>query len=104
MARGGSWSAGISLGRSRARANPHTRVLCVGEVRWSLARADIVKLNEDELQQVGGWFGLPRGLREGAAALAESFGCGTVCVTRGRRGRRSCTGDAGRSTRDTGWR
>lgn len=55
-------------------------------VRRSLAQADVVKLNQDELKQLAGWFGLPRGLREGAAALAESFGCGTVCVTRGREG------------------
>lgn len=55
-------------------------------VRQSLARADIVKLNEHELQQVSAWFGLPQGLRKGAIALAESFSCRTVCVTRGGNG------------------
>ena len=52
-------------------------------VRQSLARADIVKLNEYELQQVSAWLSLPAGLREGATALADRFGCRTVCITRG---------------------
>ena len=55
-------------------------------VRQSLAHADIVKLNEQELQQLSAWFGLPQGLREGATALAESFGCETICITRGGEG------------------
>ncbi|HKG92877.1 MAG TPA: carbohydrate kinase [Gemmatimonadaceae bacterium] len=54
-----------------------------GIVRHSLAHADVVKLNEHELRQMAAWFGLPAGLREGTAVLAERFGCGTICVTRG---------------------
>lgn len=52
-------------------------------VRRSLERADVVKLNEHELVQMAAWYGLPGGVREGATALAERFGCRTVCVTRG---------------------
>jgi fructokinase len=52
-------------------------------VRHSLAHADVVKLNEHELEQMAGWYGLPTGLREGTTGLAERFGCRTVCVTRG---------------------
>jgi fructokinase len=52
-------------------------------VRHSLAHADVVKLNEHELAQMAAWFGLPAGPREGTTALAERFGCRTICVTRG---------------------
>jgi fructokinase len=52
-------------------------------VERSLRRANIVKLNHDELRQLGTWFALPAGLRAATAALAERFGCGVVCVTRG---------------------
>ncbi|GJG87521.1 fructokinase [Gemmatimonadetes bacterium T265] len=55
-------------------------------VRRALARADVVKLNEPELEQMAGWFGLPAGLRAGALALADRYGCRTVCVTRGAAG------------------
>lgn len=52
-------------------------------VRQSLEGADLVKLNEHELQQLGSWYGLPSDLREGTAAVAEKFNCQMVCVTRG---------------------
>lgn len=52
-------------------------------VRRSLHHADLVKLNEAELKQMADWFGLPTALREATTALAEEFGCPTVCVTRG---------------------
>jgi fructokinase len=52
-------------------------------VHASLQRADLVKLNDHELQQLAEWFGLPTGLREGMAAVAERFRCRMVCVTRG---------------------
>jgi fructokinase len=61
-------------------------------VRRSLRRADVVKVTERELSRVAAWFDLPGDARPGApllptvAALAESFDCATVCVTRGRRG------------------
>ena len=55
-------------------------------VRDSLAAADIVKLNEAELGRLAGWFGCPADARRAAEALAERFGCATVCVTRGAEG------------------
>ena len=56
-------------------------------VNRSLHRADIVKLNLQELEQLIAWFDLPADTQEhSAAALAESFECDTVCVTRGDKG------------------
>lgn len=55
-------------------------------IRRSLERADVVKVTHSELQRIAGWFGLPDGDRESATALAESFSCKVVCVTRGRDG------------------
>ena len=52
-------------------------------VRRCLDKADIVKLNHDELRQIATWFDLPAGLRGAASAMAEAFGCRMVCVTRG---------------------
>lgn len=52
-------------------------------VRASLVAADIVKVNEEELRQLGTWFGGPRPMRAAVAVLAEAFGCRLVCVTRG---------------------
>ena len=49
----------------------------------SLARADVVKMNEGEMRRLAAWFGLPNELRPMAAALADTFGCQTVCITRG---------------------
>lgn len=55
-------------------------------VRESLELADLLKLNEEELRELGSWFGLPEEPRQAAAALADRFGCRLVCVTRGPRG------------------
>ena len=64
-------------------------------VRRSLRRAAIVKLTDEELRRLAAWFDLPGGAAPAArtadllptvTALAETFGCGTVCVTRGREG------------------
>lgn len=55
-------------------------------VRRSLERADVVKLSDVELRQIAIWFRLPKEDRAAAAAIAESFDCGTVCITRGNRG------------------
>lgn len=55
-------------------------------VEQSLRRADIVKASASELTRLASWFGLPEDVRECAAALAESFACRVVCVTRGSRG------------------
>jgi fructokinase len=52
-------------------------------VQRSLRRADVVKVNDHELQQLARWFDLPGDAREAAVALAETFACRTVCVTRG---------------------
>ena len=52
-------------------------------VSASLAAADVVKLSEDELVELAGWFGLPDDREPAAQALAAQFGCPTVCVTRG---------------------
>jgi fructokinase len=52
-------------------------------VRRSLRRADVVKMNEGEMRRLASWFDLPARPREMAAALAEAFGCRTVCITRG---------------------
>ena len=52
-------------------------------VRRSLRRADVVKINHREMQQLAAWFDLPGAEREAAAALAEAFACRIVCVTRG---------------------
>ncbi|MGH7710511.1 MAG: carbohydrate kinase family protein [Gemmatimonadaceae bacterium] len=52
-------------------------------IRRSLRRAEVVKVNQLELRRLADWFDLPEGQREAAAALAESFSCRVVCVTRG---------------------
>lgn len=55
-------------------------------VRQSLRRADVVKLSGNELRTVAEWFALRGSLRETVTALAETFHCSVVCVTRGRGG------------------
>jgi fructokinase len=58
-------------------------------VEPSLALADVVKLNEEELVEIGAWLdragepGNARGVRSTVAALARRFDCRAVCVTRG---------------------
>ena len=55
-------------------------------IRDSLRRADVVKLNEEEMQRLASWLDLRGDLQRTAAALAETFHCYTVCVTRGPHG------------------
>jgi fructokinase len=63
-------------------------------VRRSLRRATMVKLTDRELRQLAAWFDLPGAepaaspapLAATVAALAETFACRAVCVTRGRDG------------------
>jgi len=55
-------------------------------VEASLRDSTVVKLNGEELRQIGEWFGLPSGERAALRSLADEFGCETVCVTRGDRG------------------
>lgn len=52
-------------------------------VRDSLRTADLVKVNEEEMDRLSVWFGLPANPAEACRGLAEEFGCGTVCMTRG---------------------
>lgn len=52
-------------------------------VRQSLQRADVVKLSDEELRSVARWFDLNGSQREAVTALAETFACSVVCVTRG---------------------
>ena len=55
-------------------------------IRDSLRRADVVKLNEDELRRLASWFDLRGDLQRITATLAATFRCYTVCVTRGSHG------------------
>ena len=55
-------------------------------VRRSLEHADVVKLNEEEMRTIGRWLGLPAEPRPAMEALAETFGCRAVCLTRGSAG------------------
>lgn len=55
-------------------------------IRRSLEAADAVKLNEDELAWLGDRFGWSGHDHDRAAALATTFGCDVVCVTRGENG------------------
>jgi len=55
-------------------------------VRQSLQRADVVKLSDDELNQIAKWFALRGDPRAIVAALAEMFACSLICVTRGSQG------------------
>lgn len=55
-------------------------------VEESLSRADIVKLNEEELAQLATWFDLPRSPEAGARSIASRWRTQTVCITRAERG------------------
>ena len=58
-------------------------------VRRSLRHAAVVKVADRELRQIASWFDLPEPSHETTdtvAALSETFGCRTICVTRGREG------------------
>lgn len=57
-----------------------------GIVERSLHRADVVKLSENELLHIAGWFGLTGSTREMVASLVKTFACRVVCVTRGSAG------------------
>ncbi|HET9013641.1 MAG TPA: carbohydrate kinase [Gemmatimonadaceae bacterium] len=52
----------------------------------SLRRADVVKMSEQELARVAEWFDLAGTPRAMIAALAETFSCEVVCLTRGSEG------------------
>lgn len=55
-------------------------------VQTSLEAADIVKLNDIELQQLMTWFELDREPESTVRSLANKFGCDTICVTQGGKG------------------
>ena len=55
-------------------------------VEASLHAADLVKLNEDELQVIADWLGITGGLPEAVGRLSEQCATPTVCVTRGAEG------------------
>jgi fructokinase len=55
-------------------------------VRQSLERADVVKISDSELARAAEWFDFGGSERESVTALAESFSCSVVCVTRGSEG------------------
>jgi len=57
-------------------------------VEPSLQAADVVKLNEAELQRMRDWFGLPATSDAAMGDLATAFGCTAVCVTEGAEGAR----------------
>ena len=62
-------------------------------VRDSLERADILKLNEDELPVVARFFGLEGAARAGCAQLVERFSLRYVVFTEGGRGSRVTAAD-----------
>lgn len=51
-----------------------------------LLKADIAKLNDDELKGIGGWHNKSFGEKELTQWFAEKFHCKMVCVTRGANG------------------
>lgn len=55
-------------------------------VRQSLQRADVVKTSDEELHRLAEWFDLRGDPREMVSALAESFACSVVCLSRGSAG------------------
>lgn len=55
-------------------------------LRSSLARANVLKVNETELPVLGAQLGLPAGEREAVAALAAAYPLRVVIHTRGERG------------------
>jgi fructokinase len=57
-------------------------------VEQSLRAADLVKLNEAELQRMRAWFGLAGGPEAAMAGLADAFACRAVCATWGGNGAR----------------
>ena len=63
-------------------------------VEESLQRADVVKLSAEELTQVAEWFDLRGEFEARIRALASTFGCDVVCVTRGSKGAALLHGDA----------
>ncbi|HKK46544.1 MAG TPA: carbohydrate kinase [Balneolaceae bacterium] len=51
-------------------------------IQGSLVKADILKLNEDELNQLIDWFSLPKEYRKAVETVAERFALSFVVVTK----------------------
>jgi fructokinase len=89
------WGGGQGAGRP---ATGNTATLFVYDVNFrppfveqalveeSLHKADIVKLNDAELEEIGDWCGFPNSEENAARELSRRFKCRTVCVTRGQLG------------------
>jgi fructokinase len=74
-------------------------------VRESLGRADVLKLNHEELPVVAAMLGLPAGADEFVKALAAEFPVGVVLLTHGAKGAmvyENKVGQASRLPRQTG--
>ncbi|GAA5521210.1 carbohydrate kinase [Aliifodinibius salicampi] len=52
-------------------------------IRDSLAAADIIKMNEAELEQIKKWFSLSGSSCQIVETLAEKFECSFICITKG---------------------
>jgi len=59
-----------------------------GVIEQSLQVAEVVKLNDTELQRMREWFGLAAGPETAMAGLADTFDCRMVCATWGGEGAR----------------
>lgn len=57
-------------------------------IEQSLLLADVVKLNDDELDRLRPWFDLPDETEAAMRALGTTFDCSAVCVTAGEAGAR----------------
>lgn len=55
-------------------------------VTASLEVADIVKVNDHEMDRLQKWYGLPAAVQKAADALADRFACSLICITRGKEG------------------
>ncbi|MDZ7692470.1 MAG: carbohydrate kinase [Balneolaceae bacterium] len=52
----------------------------------SLEVADIIKMNEEELNQLKDWYDLSGGMKKTVEHVAEKFNCSLVCITQGANG------------------
>ncbi|SMO91974.1 carbohydrate kinase family protein [Fodinibius sediminis] len=57
-------------------------------VQSSLQVADILKMNDVELERLQKWYTLPSDGKQAVEALADTFDCPVICITEGSRGAR----------------
>jgi fructokinase len=57
-----------------------------GFIEWCLKMADLVKVNDEELDILAGWFDLKGSQQDVLKAFQDRFGIASVCVTRGGKG------------------